>query len=107
MIRVLGIPSTLAKLAATGARMAAATPPATKAVAEEVAEEAQRQGPGLTGETRDSIQVTEEGVSAAGAAIYLEFGTSKMDAQPFLRPAAEEADAEPATAIYRAALRGL
>lgn len=41
-----------------------------------------------TGATKRSIEVQGNEVSAGEAAIYLEFGTVKMDAQPFLRPAA-------------------
>jgi HK97 gp10 family phage protein len=50
----------------------------------------------FTGETYDSIQKTEGlggggfGVEAGGAALFLEFGTVKMPAYPFLGPAAAE-----------------
>jgi HK97 gp10 family phage protein len=43
-----------------------------------------------TGETRDSGQITEEGVEFGSAALFLEFGTVKMAAQPFLGPASAE-----------------
>ena len=43
-----------------------------------------------TGETQDSITVTKDGVEAGSAALFLEFGTVKMAAQPFLGPAAAE-----------------
>jgi hypothetical protein len=46
----------------------------------------------LTGETRDSITETDEGVIVGGAALYLEFGTRKMAAQPFLIQGVDEAD---------------
>ena len=47
-----------------------------------------------TGETRDSIKVNEGSVSVGGAGLFLEFGTIKMAAQPFLGPAAEQVRAE-------------
>lgn len=48
-----------------------------------------------TGETRDSIQISTGSdkrgpvviLKAGGAALALEFGTEKMDAQPFMRRA--------------------
>ena len=45
-----------------------------------------------TGETRDSIQVNEEDgtVEVAGAGKFLEFGTVKMPAYPFLGPATSQ-----------------
>ncbi len=45
-----------------------------------------------TGETRDSIMVNEEDgtVEVAGAGKFLEFGTIKMQAYPFLGPATSQ-----------------
>ena len=40
-----------------------------------------------TGATRDSIRVEGDTVIAGGAALYLEFGTVRMGAQPFMIPA--------------------
>jgi HK97 gp10 family phage protein len=49
----------------------------------------------LSGETRDSLEVKEvaDGVEVGShlqKAIYEEFGTSKMSARPFMRPAIAE-----------------
>ena len=41
-----------------------------------------------TGATKRSIEVKGNEVSAGEAAIFLEFGTVRMEPQPFLRPAA-------------------
>lgn len=107
MIRVLGTGRAVMRLAAVGVRVQAAAPAATGAIAEGVAEAARARVPVLTGETRESIAVVPEGVQAAGAARWLEFGTYRMAAEPFMRPAADEADASRAALILRAALRGL
>jgi len=104
VIRIYGVPQTVARLAAVAARAAAAAPKASEAIAEEVANSARDRVPVLTGETQASIETTPEGVQAGAAAIYLEFGTSRMAAQPFLRPAADEATGAGATAIFRAAV---
>lgn len=61
-------------------------------VADEIAEEAKRLAPVLTGHLRDNISVIRgrygvEIYSAARYSLFVEFGTSKMAAQPFLRVA--------------------
>jgi hypothetical protein len=45
-----------------------------------------------TGATKDSIQVNEgeDGVEAGEAALFLEYGTVKMPAYPFLGPATSQ-----------------
>jgi len=44
-----------------------------------------------TGETRDSIMVNnDDGVEVAGAGKFLEYGTIKMPAYPFLGPATSQ-----------------
>ncbi len=65
---------------------------AFKAAAEAVADEAKNMCPVDTGMLRDSIEVSSEGMNAsinAGAdyAAFVEFGTCKAAAQPFLVPA--------------------
>lgn len=71
----------------------------SKEVAQEVAEIARREVPiGATGALHGSIQVArmgnQWGVTAGGPdapyATYVEYGTMKMNAQPFLRPAIAE-----------------
>ena len=61
-------------------------------VADEVYQDMYRLCPVDTGELRDSIEVEATGdtvyvVVTANHWPYLEFGTSRMEAQPFIRPA--------------------
>ena len=109
MIRLLGLPQTLAMFAKTAVKGELAAEAAERVLGEGVATAARAQVPVLTGETQASIDVTDEGVEAAGASLYLEFGTVNMAAQPFLRPAADGAKAlEPAiAAAARVILGGL
>jgi len=65
---------------------------AKEAAIRKVAEHARENVAVLTGETRDSITEQEDGVSVGGAALYLEFGTRKMAAQPFLIQGVDEAE---------------
>jgi HK97 gp10 family phage protein len=95
-IKVLGVAQAIAKLASIQALGKIAGEAAEKAVAEDVANLAQSMVAVDTGATRDSIQETEEGVVASEAGLYLEFGTFKMAAQPFMRPAADSASEGPA-----------
>lgn len=67
---------------------------AEHALKERIAEEARRRVRVKTGETRDSIEVTDEGVEVGGAAPFLEYGTRKMPAYPFLGPAVEASKLE-------------
>lgn len=67
---------------------------ATKKVADMVAEEARSLAPVDTGRLRGSIDVVRDGnnhvvVTDAPYAGFVEFGTSRQPAQPFLGPAAE------------------
>ncbi|MDQ3760977.1 MAG: HK97 gp10 family phage protein [Actinomycetota bacterium] len=63
-------------------------------LASDIVDDAQRAAPVDTGELRDSIHAqpvqgrTVRIVAAADHATYVELGTSRMNAQPFLRPAA-------------------
>lgn len=106
MIAMHGIPALRAKLLRLQAAVEAAEPAAQRSVGEEVAEAARARVAVSTGETQASIEATTEGASAGGAAVYLEFGTYKMEAQPFMRPAADEASGEGAEAVFQAAIRG-
>jgi hypothetical protein len=83
----------LARFAALAAGSKLAAEAAEGVIKEHVAEVAESLVAVDTGETKDSIEITDEGVQAGGAALYLEFGTYKMSAQPFLTPAAESAPA--------------
>ena len=66
----------------------------TNQVANEVAERAREMAPVDTGNLRASIRVERDGnnhavVTDVSYAPFLEFGTSRAPAQPFLGPAAE------------------
>jgi HK97 gp10 family phage protein len=106
MISVSGVASALAAFGKVAALGKLAGEAGVRAVAEDVATFARQMVPVDTGELRDSIEVTGEGVVAGtDHAVYVEFGTFKMTAEPFLRPAADEADessaAVAATAVFR------
>lgn len=87
------------------------------AVAEEVKaieEDARSTAPRLTGELEEDIESSAEGLrgevkSTSRHSVFMEFGTFKDEAQPFMRPAAERARRRfptRAAAIIRAALGG-
>lgn len=66
-------------------------------VCDSIAEDARRLAPVLSGDLRESIQTlgVQDGVGRVGAgdervdyAAYVELGTRKMAAQPYLKPAA-------------------
>jgi hypothetical protein len=107
VIQVLGLPQALAtfgKMAVQGAVAAEAT---EELLGQSVAGVARAKVPVLSGETKDSIVVTDEGVEAGGAALYLEFGTVNMPAEPFLRPAADVAETfEPALVALASRILG-
>lgn len=73
------------------------------------------QAPRATGELAGSVTVQQTGERAivtatARHARFVEFGTSRMSAQPYLEPAAEMGRAAAiaaAAVIFKAALRGL
>jgi HK97 gp10 family phage protein len=106
-IVIYGLPQLLARFAAAAALGEIAGHAAVTAVSEDVAATAKSMVPVDTGETYDSIQVTPEGVVAGGAALYLEFGTYKMAAEPFMRPAADGADDGGAIAAAAAVFRAI
>lgn len=89
MIEVLGKEKTLAQIAAFTAASLAMAEAVEEHTKSEVGEAARGLVPVETGETQASIEETDEGVEASSAAIYLEFGTYKMAAEPFMRPAAD------------------
>lgn len=79
--------------------------------ADDLAARARALVPVATGATRASIQASGSGleqvVSAGGAAIFLEYGTSRMAPRSFLRPAAEVVEPQLAQGVERAASRVL
>lgn len=69
------------------------TSAANEQAASGIVELAKENAPVATGELRDSIHVEKDGtdhkvVADADHAVFVELGTSKMAAQPFLGPAA-------------------
>lgn len=89
-VNVIGIPQLQAALAAKAAQAKAAEKPVEAEGAALLARTAQALAPRLTGALVASIDASGETVvAAAGYAAFQEFGTSKMDAQPFLGPATE------------------
>jgi HK97 gp10 family phage protein len=73
---------------------------------EKIAERARELVAVETGETRDSIEVTDEGVEVGGAGRFLEYGTVYMPAEPFLGPATSQVQ-ESFALEFRASLDGL
>ncbi len=60
-------------------------------IAEVIARRAKRNAPVKSGELRDSISATDDGVEAtAGYATTVELGSAKQAAQPYMRPAIEQ-----------------
>lgn len=71
-----------------------------------IAEEAKRLAPVRTGNLRDSIQAIQEGfdvyvVAEATYAKFVEFGTKRMAARPFIRKALEATGDKALTALGR------
>jgi HK97 gp10 family phage protein len=98
-----------AALAAIALRMEAADEPVEEAGAEIVRVLAERNAPKLTGQLAASVD--EEGgivVVEAEYGAYVEYGTRHAAAQPFLRPAKEQAEVpfrQAAERIYTVATR--
>ena len=80
-----------------------------ESIADDVVEDAKHYCPVRTGALRDSIrkEVTAEAVNvvAGGGAVdyagYVEYGTSKMPAQPYLRPAVMQHELDILTQLER------
>lgn len=98
MIRVLGVPALAGRFARAAVLGQAAALGARDHLGQDIAAAARRDVAVDTGETRDSIGYADGVVSAAGAAVFLEYGTSDTDAQPFMRPAADGANTDGALA---------
>lgn len=91
-LTVVGVPQLLARLVRAAALGEAASTAAKAEVAQEVEAGAQQRVPVVTGTLRDSIQAQPDRVVAtAPYAGYVEFGTAYMTAEPYMRPAADEA----------------
>lgn len=107
-VQLIGEQAARARIRAVGTSLGAAVAPANAAGAQIVEADAKDRAAVLTGEMRDSIH-TEGGEVATDNdhAFFNEFGTSVMAAQPFIRPALDENEAQveaAMAAIYRAAL---
>lgn len=92
---VAGVTQARAALEDLGRRLHEAADQAAEAAAEDAAEQMRQDVPVDKGEARDSIEVTKvgEGVYEVGPHtdhdVFIEFGTTDMDAQPFVGPAGE------------------
>lgn len=99
-IEVEGADEAAATLREIGDNLQANIGEALRQAAELIVSEAQANAPVDTGHLRDSIEVTEESddsvtvVAGAEYAAYVEYGTSKMAAQPFFEPAIESVRSE-------------
>lgn len=104
--QVLGLARTLANLARVAGGAEVAEEVAERVVSTEVAETAKSLAPVDTGALRDSIAQTSEGVVVgAPYAVFVEYGTSESPAQPFVRPAIDEAHEETAAVAVSAVVR--
>jgi hypothetical protein len=74
---------------------------------ERIAERAREIVAVQTGETRDSIVVTDGGVEVGGAGVFLEYGTVNMPAEPFLGPSTSQVQESFAREFVRAGGRDL
>lgn len=88
------------QIATTGA------PRVVREAADEMADNIRRDVVVATGELRDSTDVEYSGLSAtvytdARHDIYVEYGTAYMDAQPYMEPAAEDAEDDLAERVER------
>lgn len=80
------------RITLTTAKLQELLRPRLRAVNEVFAEQARRTVPVDSGELRDSVFATETGFGAtADYAAHVELGTRTTEAQPFLRPALDDA----------------
>ena len=101
-VRVIGEERILARLRDMIEAMRKGGDEGSREVAEFIKDRAQQLVPVDTGRLRDSIRVNELGPRSYSVgpgdeveyAEYVEFGTSRMAAQPYMRPAAELARQE-------------
>lgn len=113
-VKVLGIPELVARLGRGVAVGAAAVAATQRQLAEDVATLAATKAPvgsaaegdESPGRLRDSIHAEQDRVVAdAPYAAYVEYGTVNMDAEPFLRPAADTVERAHAIDVGLALLR--
>lgn len=101
-VRVIGEERLLARIRDIIDAMKSGSATGTRDAAEFIKDRAQQLVPVDTGRLRDSIRVNEIGPRSYTVgpgdeveyADYVEFGTSRMAAQPYMRPAAEMARRE-------------
>lgn len=106
MSAVLGMAKLLGRLARAEVVSELAAQAGASKAAQEIAETARSMAPVATGALRDSIAVNPEGVYiGAPYAVFVEYGTSRSPAQPYVRPAMDEVKeagpAEAAEAVIR------
>jgi HK97 gp10 family phage protein len=101
-VKVLGVPETVARFARAAAMGEVAKVEGQSNLAEEVAEIARSIVPVDTGNLQSSIEAHEDRVSTDVAyAPFVEYGTSMMASQPFMRPAADSASGDQAEHIMK------
>lgn len=114
LITVEGLPALEAILARKVAELHAAASEAVKAEVDEIAADAQEHAPRLTGDLQEHIEGESEGTagtvkSTSRHAGFMEHGTFKDEAQPYMAPAAQRARKRfpaRAAAIIKAVLGG-
>lgn len=94
---IAGLESALSRLRQMPGMLTAQVNPETEKAAQDALKMAQTLVPVRTGALRDSLQqiITETGAEILARrpyAIYLEYGTRRMSARPFLLPALRESD---------------
>jgi HK97 gp10 family phage protein len=100
MIDIIGLDALLARFARMAVAGEVASVSAEDQLAQEIAAVARNLVPVETGNLRDSITAEPGRVyTEVDYAPFVEYGTADHDAESFMRPAADEADAEPALRV--------
>ena len=70
---------------------------------QKIAEDAKNRAPVVSGDLRDSIQATADGVEViSDHALWVELGTEHMSPQPFLTPSVQDAESDMISALQKA-----
>lgn len=99
-VEIEGATEAASRLKEIGNSLSQAIGDALREAAESIVNDAQANAPVDTGFLRDSIEISGESetsvtvTSGAEYSVFVEYGTSKMSAQPFFEPAIEQAKAE-------------
>lgn len=108
MTAIRGMAQCLARFARAEVLAEVAAQAGAKTAAQEIAETARSLVPVDTGTLHDSIAVNDAGVGiGAPYAAFVEFGTSRNSAQPYVRPAMDEVKETGPAQAAEAVLRGV